>query len=125
MKKVRDPNINNKNSPKFEFKLFLVLKKLKQIVLSRNDAKNMSVIFLNNSKLGKLISSLERLKERKIQTIKLTITEDKIIPTTPKLYGERFPKFLIGAPIKNQSKKTLNIIPANDNLKGNLVFSIE
>ena len=65
--------------------LLLVLKKLKQIVLSRNDAKNMINIFLNKSKLGKLISSLGRLKERKIQTIKLTITEDKIIPTIPKL----------------------------------------
>ena len=94
-------------------------------MLSRNDAKNISVIFLNKSKLGKLISSLGRLKERKMQTIKLTITEDKIIPTTPKLYGERFPKFFIGAPINHQSKKTLNNIPANDNLKGNLVFSIE
>jgi len=55
----------------------------------------------------------------------LTITEDKIIPTTPKLYGERFPKFLIGAPIKNQSKKIFNIIPANEDLKGKFVFSIE
>ena len=90
-----------------------------------NDANNISVIFLNKSKLGKWIFSLRRLKERKIQTIKLTNTEDKIIPTTPKLYGERFPKFLVGAPIKNQSKKTLSIIPANDNLKGNFVFSIE
>jgi len=55
----------------------------------------------------------------------LTITEDNIIPTTPKLYGERFPKLLIGAPIKNQSKKIFNIIPANDDLKGKFVFSIE
>ena len=93
--------------------------------MSINDANNMSVIFFNKSKLGKWIPSLLRLKERKIQTIKLTITEDKIIPKTPKLYGKRFPKFLIGAPIKNQSKKTLNIIPAKDNLKGNFVFSIE
>ena len=79
-----------------------------------NAANDMRLIFLNNSKLGKMISSFRRLKERKIQIIKLTITEDKIIPTTPKLYGERFPKFLIGAPIKNQSKKILNIIPANE-----------
>ena len=85
----------------------------------------MMIIFFNKSKLGKWIFSFFKFKERKIQKIKLTITEDKIIPTTPKLYGERFPKFLIGAPIKNQSKKTLNIIPANDNLKGNFVFSIE
>jgi len=85
----------------------------------------MRQIFLNNSKLGKMIFSFRRLKERKIQTIKFTITEDKIIPITPKLYGERFPKLLIGAPIKNQSKKTLNIIPANDDLKGKFVFSIE
>ena len=84
-------------------------------MLSKNDAKNMSVIFLNKSKLGKLISSFRKLRESKIQTIKLTIPEDKIIPTTPKLYGERFPKFFIGAPIKNQSKKALSMIPANDN----------
>ena len=72
-----------------------------------------------------MIFSLRRLKERKIQTIKLTITEDRIIPTTPKLYGERFPKLLIGAPIKNQSKKIFNNIPTNDDLKGKFVFSIE
>ena len=106
-------------------KLFLVWRIVKQIVLSINAANDMRQIFLNNSKLGKMIFSLRRLKERKIQTIKLTITEDKIIPTTPKLYGERFPKLFIGAPIKIQSKKIFNIIPANDDLKGKFVFSIE
>ena len=85
----------------------------------------MRIIFLNKSKLGKWIFSFLRLKESKTQTIKLTITEDKIIPTTPKLYGERLPKLLIGAPINNQSKKIFNIIPANDDLKGKFVFSIE
>ena len=114
--------------PKFEqqteLKLFVVLRIVKQSALSKNAANDMRLIFLNNSKLGKMIFSLRRLKERKIQTIKLTITEDKIIPTTPKLYGERFPKFLIGAPIKNQSKKILNIIPANEDLKGKFVLSI-
>ena len=106
-------------------KLFVVLRIVKQSVLSTNAANDMRQIFLNNSKLGKMIFSLRRLKESKIQTIKLTITEDRIIPTTPKLYGERFPKFLIGAPIKYQSKKMLNTIPANEDLKGKLVFSIE
>ena len=95
------------------------------MVLSKNAVNDMRIIFLNKSKLGKWIFSFLRLKESKIQTIKLTITEDKIIPTTPKLYGERFPKFLIGAPTKNQSKKILNIIPANEDLKGKFVFSIE
>ena len=90
-----------------------------------NATNDIRLIFLNKSKLGKWISSFRRLKESKMQTIKLTITEDKIIPTTPKLYGERFPKFLIGAPIKNQSKKILNMIPANDNLNGNFAFSNE
>ena len=94
-------------------------------MLSINAANDMRIIFLNKSKLGKWIFSFRRLKERKIQIIKFTITEDKIIPTTPKLYGERFPKFLIGAPTKNQSKKIFNIIPANDDLKGKFVFSIE
>ena len=122
---MRVPNINNKNSTRFELKLFVVFRMVKHTVLSIKAANDMRLIFLNNSKLGKIISSLRRLKERKIQTIKLTITEDKIIPTTPKLYGERFPKFLIGAPIKNQSKKMLNIIPANEDLKGKFVFSIE
>ena len=103
----------------------MVLRIVKQSVLSINAANDIRQIFLNNFKLGKMIFSLRRLKERKIQTIKLTITEDKIIPTTPKLYGERFLKLLIGAPIKNQSKKIFNIIPANDDLKGKFVFSIE
>ena len=98
---------------------------VKQSVLSKNAANDMRLIFLNKSKLGKWIFSFRRFKESRIQTIKLTITEDKIIPMTPKLYGERFPKFLIGAPIKNQSKKMLNIIPANEDLKGKFVFSIE
>ena len=106
-------------------KLFVVWRIVKQSVLSINAANDMRLIFLNKSKLGKWISSFFRLKESKTQTIRLTITEDKIIPTTPKLYGERFPKFLIGAPIKNQSKKILNIIPANEDLKGKFVFSIE
>ena len=84
-KKVRDPNINNKNSARFELKLFVVLRIIKQSVLSINATNDMRQIFLNNSKLGKIIFSLRRLKESKIQTIKFTITEDKIIPTTPKL----------------------------------------
>ena len=75
----------------------------------------MRIIFLNKSKLGKWIFSFLRLKESKKQTIKLTVTEDKIIPITPKLYGERLPKLVIGAPIKNQSKKALSMIPTNDN----------
>ena len=77
--------MNIKNSPRFELKLFVVLRIVKESVLSINAANDMRQIFLNNSKLGKMIFSLRRLKERKIQTIKLTITEDKIIPTTPKL----------------------------------------
>ena len=125
MKKIRDPNINNKNSPRFELKLFVVLRIVKQSVLSINAANDIRIIFFIKSKLGKWIFSFLRLKESKIQTIKLTITEDKIIPTTPKLYGERFPKLLIGAPIKNQSNRVFNIIPANDVLKGKFVFSIE
>ena len=84
-KNVRDPNINNKNSARFELKLFVVLRIVKQSALSINATNDMRQIFLNNSKLGKIIFSLRRLQERKIQTIKLTITEDKIIPTTPKL----------------------------------------
>ena len=98
---------------------------VKQSVLSINADNDMRIIFLNKSKIGKWIFSFLRLKESKTQTIKLTITEDKIIPTTPKLYGERFPKFLIGAPIKTQSKRIFNTIPANEDLKGKFVFSIE
>ena len=94
-------------------------------MLSINADNDMRIIFLNKSKCGKWIFSFLRLKESKTQIIKLIITEDKIIPITPKLYGKRFPKLLIGAPIKNQSKKIFNIIPANDDLKGNFVFSIE
>jgi len=93
-------------------KLFIVWRIVKQSVLSINAANDMRLIFLNKSKLDKLISSFRRLKESKIQTIRLTITEDKIIPTTPKLYGERLPKFLIGEPIKNQSKKNIKYYPS-------------
>ncbi len=106
-------------------KLLAVLRIVKQNVLPINAANDIRLIFLNKSKLGKWISSFRRFKESKMQTIKLTITEDKIMPTTPKLYGERFPKFLIGAPTKNQSKKILNTMPVNEDLKGKLVFSIE
>ena len=105
--------------------LFVFLRIVKQSVLSINAANDMRIIFLNKSKLGKWIFSFLRLKESKTQTIKFTITEDKIIPTTPKLYGERYSKLLIGAPIKNQSKKIFKIIPAIDDLKGQFVFSIE
>ena len=83
MKKVRDPNVNNKNPPRFEFKFFVFLRIVKQIVLSINAANDIRLIFLNKSKLGKQISSFRIFKESKIQTIKLTITEDKMIPTTP------------------------------------------
>ena len=79
------------------------------------DANDMRMIFFIKSKVGKWISSFRKFRASKIQTTKLTIPEDKIIPTTPKLYGERFPKFFIGAPIKNQSKKALSMIPTNDN----------
>ena len=96
-----------------------------QIVLSINAANDIRVIFFNKPKFGKWISSLRRFKESEIETNKFTITDDNIIPITPKLYGERFPKFLIGAPIRNQSKKMLNIMPANEHLKGKFVFSIE
>ena len=77
--------MNNKNSARFELKLLVVWRIVKQSVLSINAANDIRQIFLNNSKLGKMIFSLRRFKERKIQTIKLTIIEDKIIPTTPKL----------------------------------------
>ena len=77
--------MNNKNSARFELKLLVVWRIVKQSVLAINAANAIRLIFLNNSKLGKMIFSLRRLKERKIQTIKLTIPEDKIIPTTPKL----------------------------------------
>ena len=52
---------------------------------------------------------------RRMQIKKFTIPEERIIPITPKLKGDKFPKLLIGAPISNQSKKTLRIIPAIDN----------
>ena len=103
----------------------MVLRIVKQSVLPIKAANAIRLIFLNKSNLGKWIFSFRRLKESKIQIIKFTITEDKIIPTTPKLYGERFTKLLIGAPIKNQSKIIFNIIPANEVLKGKFVFSIE
>ena len=79
--------MNNKNSPRFELKLFVVLRIVKQSVLSIDTANVIRLIFLNKSKLGKWIFSFLRLVESKKQTIKFTITEDNIIHTTPKLYG--------------------------------------
>ena len=93
--------------------LFVVLRIVKQRVLSTNAAIDMRIIFLNKSRLGRWIFSFLRLKESKIQTIKFTITEDKIIPTTPKLYGERFPKLFIGAPIKNPVSYTHLTLPTS------------
>ena len=50
-------------------KLFIVWRIVKQSVLPINAANDMRLIFLNNSKFGKMIFSLRRLKERKMQTI--------------------------------------------------------
>jgi len=47
-KKVIDQNINNKNSARFELKLFVFLRIAKQSVLSINAANDMRLIFLNN-----------------------------------------------------------------------------
>ena len=93
-------------------------------MLEIKHAKEIRINFFNKIVFGKFILKLLRLEERMIHTIMFTITEDRIIPVTPKLYGDKFPKLLIGAPTKNQSKKTLRIIPAKDDLKGNLGFSI-
>jgi len=61
-------------------KLFVVLRMVKQSVLSINAANDIRLIFFNKSKFGKWIFSLRRLKESKKQTIKFTITEDNIFP---------------------------------------------
>ncbi len=84
-------------------------------MLAIKDDKHIRRIFFNKINFGKYIFSLCKLNESKRHTIKFTMTEDKIIPTTPKLYGEKFPKFLTGAPIKIQSKNIFISIPANDN----------
>ena len=84
-------------------------------MLEIKHANEIRRIFFNKTVLGKLILYFLKLAERKIHIIKLTIPEDRIIPITPKLYGNKFPTLLIGAPSKNQSKKTLSIIPAKDN----------
>ena len=47
--------MNNKNSARFELKLLVVWRIVKQSVLSINAANDMRLIFLNNSKLGKII----------------------------------------------------------------------
>ena len=73
-------------------KLFALFTIKKQNILAINDDIDMSIIFFNKTRFGKLIFSFLKLRESRIQTIKFTITEDKIIPTTPKLYGEKLPK---------------------------------
>ena len=68
-------------------------------------ANEIKTIFFNKIDFGKLILYLLIFAERKIQTSKFTIPEDSIIPTTPKLKGNKFPALFVGAPSKNQSKK--------------------
>ena len=58
-----------------------------------------------------------------MQIILLTIPDERTRPTTPKLKGNRFPEFLIGAPIIIQSQKKFSPMPQMDKLKGKLVFS--
>ena len=99
----------------FEFNLSIYLINEQQIVLVIEHADKIRTIFFNKIVLGKLILQLFKFAERKIQITKLTIPEDIIIPITPKLKGNKFPILLIGAPSKNQSKKTLRTIPAKDN----------
>ena len=71
--------------------------------------------FFNKIVFGSFILYFSKLVKRKTHIIMLTIPEDRITPITPKLKGNKFLTLLIGAPIKNQSKKTFSIIPAKDN----------
>ena len=79
----------------------------KQILLSIKDVNDMRIIFFNNFNLGRWISSFRKFKESKIQTIKLTITEDKIIPSTPKLYEKDSQNYKLGHQLKTNQKKYL------------------
>ena len=88
-------------------------------------AINIKKVFLNKiiwgSGLRKFFSFIDKIK----QIMKFTIPEERTRPTTPKLYGERFPEFGIGAPMSIQSNKKLRPIPKIDKLKGKLISSIE
>ena len=99
----------------FEFNLFISLITEQQIVLVIQQANEIRINFFNKIILGILIPQLLKFVVRKIQIIKLTIPEERTIPITPKLQGDKFPKLLVGAPTRNQSKKTFSIIPAKDN----------
>ena len=99
----------------FEFNSLKFLINKRQIKLVVKHVIEIKRIFFIKIAFGKQISKFLKFKDRRIQIIKLTIPEESIIPITPKLQGDKLPKLLTGAPSKNQSKKTLKIIPAKDN----------
>ena len=88
-------------------------------------AININKVFLNKTLWGSGLVKFFSLIDKIIQIIKLTIPDERTRPTTPKLYGERFPEFGIGAPMSIQSNKKLRPIPKIDKLKGKLISSIE
>ena len=88
-------------------------------------AINIKKVFLNKTLWGSGLVKFFSLIDKIIQIIKLTIPDERTRPTTPKLYGERFPEFGIGAPMSIQSNKKLRPIPKIDKLKGKLISSIE
>ena len=88
-------------------------------------AININKVFLIKILWGSGLIKFLSLIDKIMQTIKFTIPDEITRPTTPKLKGNRFPEFGIGAPISIQSKRKLRPIPYIDKLKGNLVSSIE
>ena len=88
-------------------------------------AININKVFLIKiiwgSGLVKFFSPIDKI----IQIMKFTIPDEITRPTTPKLKGNRFPEFGIGAPISIQSNRKLRPIPYIDKLNGKFVSSIE
>ena len=63
------------------------------------------------------------LKDKITQIMQFTNPDESTIPITPKLYGKRLSRELMGAPINIQSKVIFKTIPISDTLKGNFVSS--
>ncbi len=88
-------------------------------------AININKVFLIKTIWGSGLVKFFSLIDKIIQIMKFTIPDEITRPTTPKLKGNRFPEFGIGAPISIQSNRKLRPIPYIDKLKGKLVSSIE
>ena len=82
-----------------------------ETIIEKTEAINNKKVFLNKNIWGRGLMNFFSFIDKIMQIIIFTIPDERTRPTTPKLKGNRFPEFLIGAPISIQSQKKLSPIP--------------